>query len=177
MNGVEQTGAGRVWIVGAECVFVGKRKGFRAFAQEEKNISKWYGIYSSRQPGNHMARIVVPGGVLTSTQARTIARVAEKYAMGRLNVTTRTSIQLHWLKLGSLADVMRDLAAEGTTTKHGCGDVTPNVTACPLAESCRHRRFSVLPYAQRTAKRCTIGRQEQRGSSPNALRPLAGAYR
>lgn len=126
------------------------RKG--VMSKEEKNISKWYGIYSSRQPGNHMARIVIPGGVITSTQARSIARVAERYAMGRLNVTTRTSIQLHWLKVGSLADLMRDLAEEGSTTRHGCGDVTRNVTACPLAESCRHRRFNVLPYAQRTAK-------------------------
>ena len=125
------------------------RKG--AMSKEEKNISKWYGIYSSRQPGNHMARIVIPGGVITSTQARNIARVAEKYAMGRLNITTRTSVQLHWLKVGSLADLMRDLSEEGSTTRHGCGDVTRNVTACPLAESCRYRRFNVLPYAAATS--------------------------
>ncbi len=127
------------------------RKG--VMSKEEKNVAKWYGIYASRQPGNHMARIVIPGGVLTSTQARNIAKVSEKFAMGKLNITTRTSIQLHWLKLGSLADIMRALADEGSTTRHGCGDVTRNVTACPLAETCRYRRFNVLPFAQRTARR------------------------
>jgi len=126
------------------------RKG--AMSKEEKNIAKWYGIYSSRQTGNHMARIVVPGGVITSSQARNIARTAEKYAMGKLSITTRQSIQFHWLKVGGLANVMRMLAEEASTTRHGCGDVTRNVAACPLAETCSYRRFNVLPYAQKTSR-------------------------
>ena len=126
------------------------RKG--GMSKEEKNVAKWYGIYASRQPGNHMARIVIPGGVISSTQARNIANVAEKYAQGRLSVTTRQAIQLHWLKNGNLADMIRDLAKEANTTKHGCGDVTRTIAACPLAETCRYRRLNVLPYAQRAAK-------------------------
>lgn len=121
-------------------------------SKEEKNVAKWYGIYGSRQPGNHMARVVVPGGVITSSQARNIAKVAEDFAQGRLNITTRQSIQFHWLKVGNVANVMRDLAKEGTSTKHGCGDVTRNTAACPLATTCEYRRMNVLPYAQKTAK-------------------------
>ena len=67
-------------------------------SKEEELVAKWFGIYSSRQPGNHMARIVIPGGQLTSSQARIIARVSEQYAQGKVAVTTRQSIQLHWLK-------------------------------------------------------------------------------
>lgn len=126
------------------------RKG--VMSSEEKNVAKWYGIYASRQPGNHMARIVIPGGVITSTQARNIAKVAENHAMGRLSITTRQSIQLHWLKVGHLADMIRELAKEANTTKHGCGDVTRNIAACPLAETCEFRRINVLPWAQKAAK-------------------------
>jgi sulfite reductase beta subunit-like hemoprotein len=126
------------------------RKG--AMTAEEKNISKWYGIYTSRQAGNHMARIVVPGGVLTSSQARRICKISEKFAQGKLAITTRQCIQLHWLKTPALADMIRGLAEDSLSTFHGCGDVTRNVTACPLAETCQFKRFNVLPYVQETAR-------------------------
>ncbi len=40
------------------------RKG--SMSREEIAVAKWYGIYHSRQPGNHMARVVIPGGQITS---------------------------------------------------------------------------------------------------------------
>ncbi len=126
------------------------RKG--AMTREEKLISKWFGIYGSRQPGNHMARIVIPGGQLTSSQARMISKISEDYCQGILSVTTRQSIQLHWLKLPALPDMMRKLNEEYLTTFHGCGDVNRNVAACPLAETCNYRRVNVLPYAKEVAK-------------------------
>jgi sulfite reductase beta subunit-like hemoprotein len=127
-------------------------------SKEEELVAKWFGIYSSRQPGNHMARIVLPGGQIASSQARMIAKVAEMYAQGKLAVTTRQSIQLHWLKTPRLPEMMRALAEEGLTTFHGCGDVNRNVTACPLAEMCRYRRLNVLPYVKETARRMADSR-------------------
>ena len=126
------------------------RKG--KMSKEEALISKWYGVYQSRQQGNQMARIVVPGGRITSAQARKIAEVSDKYAEGMLSVTTRQAIQLHFLKLGALPEMMRDIATEGLTTFHGCGDVVRTITACPLAETCSYRRINVLPHAVATAK-------------------------
>ena len=123
-----------------------------AMSKAEKTIAKWYGIYSSRQPGNHMARVVTPGGVMTSAQARNIAHISEHYGQGVLNVTTRQAIQFHWLKLGNLADMLRGLADEGSTTQHGCGDVARSIPACPLAETCTYARLNVLPWAQKTQK-------------------------
>ncbi|NQU39066.1 MAG: nitrite/sulfite reductase [Lentisphaerae bacterium] len=123
-----------------------------SMSKEESMIAKWYGIYGSRQPGNLMARIVVPGGIITTAEARQIADTAAHYAQGRLNITTRQSLQYHWLKVGGLPDMLRDLAKEGVSTKHGCGDVTRNVAACPMAENCSHRRLNVRPFARRSAK-------------------------
>ncbi len=132
------------------------RKG--AMSPEEKGIAKWYGIYGSRQPGAHMARIVIPGGIMTSAQARNIARVGENYAQGRLNITTRQALQFHWLGVGKLADMLRELAEEQSSTFHGCGDVTRNVTACPFAESCPHARLNVMPDVLETAEYLTEAR-------------------
>jgi len=127
------------------------RKG--SMSREEIAVAKWYGIYHSRQPGNHMARVVIPGGQITSVQARALAHLSAKYAPQRISFTTRQTAQLHCLKLAELASFLRELRETGLTTFHGCGDVTRNVAACPWASICPHRLLDVLPYAQATAAR------------------------
>ena len=133
------------------------RKG--SMSREEGLISKWYGIYGSRGPGDHMARICNPGGKLTSVQVRAIAAMSQKYCVhGMVSFTTRQAAQLHKLQLKDLASFLRDVKAAGLTTFHGCGDVARNVTACPWASECRHRLFDVRPYAERTARHLTESR-------------------
>ena len=133
------------------------RKG--SMSREEGLISKWYGIYGSRGPGDHMARICNPGGKLTSVQVRAIAAMSEKYCVhGMVSFTTRQAAQLHKLQLKDLAPFLRDVKAAGLTTFHGCGDVARNVTACPWASECKHRVFDVRPYAEQTAKHLTESR-------------------
>ncbi len=133
------------------------RKG--SMSREEIAIAKWYGIYHSRQPGNHMARVVIPGGQITSVQARELARISKKYAPNRISFTTRQSAQLHCLRLTDLPHFLREIKAAGLTTFHGCGDVTRNVAACPWASICPHRRIDVLPYAKATAARMSECRE------------------
>src|SRR5438876_24436 len=48
-------------------------------------------------------------------------------------ITVRQNIQLHWVTLESLPDVFQTLWRTGITTLGTCGDVTRNVTGCPLA--------------------------------------------
>jgi sulfite reductase beta subunit-like hemoprotein len=127
-------------------------------SKEEGMVAKWYGVYGSRQPGNLMARIVIPGGVITASQARQIADTAENHAQGRISITTRQSLQYHWLKVIRIPDMMRELATEGVSTFHGCGDVTRNVTACSMAENCVHRRLDVRPFARESARLLTDAR-------------------
>lgn len=122
------------------------RKG--KMSKEEALVSKWYGVYQSRQAGTHMARIVVPGGKINTGQARLVAELANKYSHGLISITTRQALQFHFLELGILPDMMRELATEGLSTFHGCGDVVRTIAACPLAETCKYKRFNVLPFAQ-----------------------------
>ncbi len=130
-----------------------------SMSSEEAAVAKWYGIYRSRQPGDHMARVVIPGGQITSVQARALARLSAKYSPRRISFTTRQSAQLHCLQLKDLAGLLREIRAAGMTTFHGCGDVNRNVAACPRAAICPWRRLDVLPYAQRTAQRLAACRE------------------
>lgn len=123
-----------------------------SMSKEEGLIAKWYGVYGSRQPGNCMTRMAIPGGVITAAQARRIAETAELYGQGNINITTRTALQYHWVKVKNIPAMLRHLREEGISTLHGCGDVARNVTACQMAENCPHRVFDVRPYAVECAQ-------------------------
>src|SRR6266852_6239748 len=108
---------------------------------------RWWGIYTQgdgvgaiggkggegKATRHFMVRIRIPNGQLQAHQLRTIAGLAERYARGIADITVRQNIQLHWVTLESLPDVFQTLWRTGITTMGACGDVTRNVTGCPLA--------------------------------------------
>src|SRR5439155_731915 len=108
---------------------------------------RWWGIYSQgdgvgaiggkggegKAVRHLMVRIRIPNGVLESPQLRTIADLAEWHGGGVADITVRQNVQLHWVTLESLPEVFRALWLQGVTTMGSCGDVTRNVTGCPVA--------------------------------------------
>jgi sulfite reductase (ferredoxin) len=80
-----------------------------------------------------MVRIRVPNGLLTAQQVRTIAALSTDYGNGVADITVRQNIQLHWIGIESLPEVFERLEAVGLRTTGACGDVTRNITGCPLA--------------------------------------------
>ena len=80
-----------------------------------------------------MVRIRVPNGFATAEQLRTIADLAEAYGRGIADITVRQNFQLHWVTIEALPDIVRRLAAVGISTLGTCGDVTRNITGCPVA--------------------------------------------
>ncbi len=80
-----------------------------------------------------MVRIRIPNGLLQSHQLRTIANVTEKYARGIADLTVRQNIQLHWVTIQDLPELLDGLWRAGLTTMGSCGDDTRNITGCPLA--------------------------------------------
>jgi sulfite reductase (ferredoxin) len=80
-----------------------------------------------------MVRIRIPNGLMRSEQVRTIASLAEKYGRGVADITVRQNIQLHWVTVESLPEVLQSLWNVGLTTTGACGDVARNITGCPLA--------------------------------------------
>ena len=80
-----------------------------------------------------MVRIRIPNGLLRSEQVRVVADLAERYARGVADITVRQNVQLHWVTIESLPDVLEALWSAGLTTTGACGDVARNVTGCPVA--------------------------------------------
>jgi sulfite reductase (ferredoxin) len=80
-----------------------------------------------------MLRIRIPNGLLRSEQLRTIASLARRYARGTADLTVRQNIQLHWVTIEDLPEVLGELWRVGLNTTGACGDVTRNITGCPVA--------------------------------------------
>jgi sulfite reductase (ferredoxin) len=80
-----------------------------------------------------MVRIRIPNGLMTSEQVRATANLAEKHGRGVADITVRQNIQLHWVTIESLPEVLQSLWNVGLTTTGACGDVARNITGCPLA--------------------------------------------
>src|SRR5262249_18057197 len=75
----------------------------------------------------------ITNGLVTSRQLRLIADLTEKYARGIADITVRQNIQLHWISIEALPEVLEALWSVGLNSMGACGDVTRNITGCPLA--------------------------------------------
>jgi sulfite reductase (NADPH) hemoprotein beta-component len=106
------------------------------------------GTYGQRQDNVQMLRIKIPQGILTASQMRALAGVATRYSRGFCHVTTRQNIQYHFVQLGVVEEAMRELAAEGLTTREACGNSVRNITGCPYAGTSETEIFDVTPYAE-----------------------------
>jgi sulfite reductase (ferredoxin) len=107
------------------------------------------GIYGQRQGGtNQMVRVKAPAGAITAEQLDMFAVIAEEYSRGWGHITTRQNIQVHYVELTKVADLMRLIAQVGLTTREACGDTVRNVMACHLAGACPHEHLDVTPWAE-----------------------------
>jgi sulfite reductase (ferredoxin) len=122
---------------------------------------KWWGVYTQgdglgvtggsggegKASEYFMMRIGMPNGLLTSRQLRVIGELTKKHARNLADITTRQNIQLHWLTIDSLVEVVDALTEIGLSPKGACGDVVRNVTGCPLAGHDQHELINASPLA------------------------------
>jgi sulfite reductase (ferredoxin) len=94
-----------------------------------------------------MVRIRIPNGLLTSEQARVIADLSEEYGRGVADITTRQNIQLHWVTIENIPNLIERLQRVGLTSTGACGDVVRNVTGCPVSGIDSHEIIDASPFA------------------------------
>jgi sulfite reductase (ferredoxin) len=108
---------------------------------------RWWGVYTQgdgagvtggkdgvgRALQRFMVRIRIPNGMMSSRQLRAIAGLTRQHANGIADLTVRQNIQLHWVTIESLPEVLDGLWQVGLNTTGACGDVVRNVTGCPVA--------------------------------------------
>ena len=143
----------------------------RAFAREGRSsvvpewaatYFKWWGIYTQGDgvgatggkggeglvSDYFMMRIGIPNGIVSASQLRVIGALTRKYARNLADITVRQNIQLHWLTIESLPEIVDALDAIGLSPKGACGDVVRNVTGCPLAGVAADELIDAAPLAE-----------------------------
>ncbi|RPG35160.1 MAG: HEPN domain-containing protein [Muricauda sp. TMED12] len=106
------------------------------------------GVYGQRQQGVQMIRIKLPYGKVTSNQLLRIADVSDEYSRGRLHITTRQDIQIHYVDLERTPELWAQLEKDQVTLREACGNTVRNVTASETAGIDVDEPFDVSPYAQ-----------------------------
>ncbi|MEM6719736.1 MAG: nitrite reductase [Bacteroidota bacterium] len=110
------------------------------------------GVYGQRQHGVQMIRIKLPFGKVTSAQLHRIADVADEYSTGRLHITTRQDIQIHYVSLDRTPELWAQLEKDDVTLREACGNTVRNVTASATAGIDSDEPFDVSPYADAVFK-------------------------
>ena len=105
------------------------------------------GVYGQRQAGVQMIRIKLPYGKVLSNQLRRISDVSDKYSRGRLHITTRQDIQIHYVDLNRTPELWAELERDDVTLREACGNTVRNVTASETAGIDINEPFDVSPYA------------------------------
>ena len=105
------------------------------------------GVYGQRQMGVQMIRIKLPYGKVLSNQLRRIADVSDEYSRGRLHITTRQDIQIHYVDLDRTPELWAELEKDDVTLREACGNAVRNVTASETAGIDINEPFDVSPYA------------------------------
>ena len=112
-----------------------------------------HGAYGTRMTDDYaMVRIKIPAGEIYPGQLERIAHLSEAFSIGNAHVSTRQNIQLHWVVLEDVSEIMRGLAEVGLTSREACGNTVRNVMCSPLAGVCSEEVFDATPYAFATAR-------------------------
>jgi sulfite reductase (ferredoxin) len=105
------------------------------------------GVYGQRQEGVQMIRIKLPFGKVTSQQLHRICKVSDEYSTGRLHITTRQDIQIHYVSLDKTPELWAELEKDDVTLREACGNTVRNITASETAGIDSDEPFDVSPYA------------------------------
>lgn len=95
---------------------------------------RWFGVYRQKpNDGHFMYRVRVPGGQLSPAQLRCISELSQQFGRSLADITTRQTIQFHWLSISDFKPMFDALTNAGIYSTFACGDTPRNVVSCPLA--------------------------------------------
>ncbi|QWV92980.1 nitrite/sulfite reductase [Geomonas oryzisoli] len=148
----------------------------------DKNL-RLEGIYPQRQKEFFMQRVKLPAGIISAVQALKVAQLARRHARGVVHLTTRGSIELHWLTESDLPVVAAQLAQVGLYNRGACGGAVRGVicgslsaAGAPALEALVrkiHRHFTGNPRYEKLPKKFKIGVEADTSSKRHLIQDLA----
>jgi ferredoxin-nitrite reductase len=136
------------------------REGWRTIADDDKERLKWVGVFHRKPtPGHFMMRIRMPNGVLTSAQARVLGEITKQSGRNVVDVTTRQQIQLRWLTIEGVPEVMARLETAGLSSLQTGMDNIRGIVGCPATGLTPKELIDTAPIAA-AFQRIFLGNRE-----------------
>jgi ferredoxin-nitrite reductase len=108
------------------------REGWKTIADDDKERLKWAGVFHRRPtPGHFMMRVRMPNGIVTAAQVRLLGEITKESGRNVADVTTRQQVQLRWLGIEGVPEVIARLEAAGLTTLQTGMDNIRGIIGCP----------------------------------------------
>jgi ferredoxin-nitrite reductase len=127
-------------------------RGYEDIPEEDVVRLYWWGLaHDKPKIGTFMVRVKVAGGLVSAEQLQALARIARDYGGDQAELTTRMGIQLHWVEMAKLPEVLAAIEAAGLTTSGAEGDTVRNITGCPAAGLTEDELFDVTPVIKEVA--------------------------
>ncbi|MCO7125181.1 nitrite/sulfite reductase [Sporolactobacillus shoreicorticis] len=126
------------------------KAGFESIPKDQYMYFKYAGltVQKPQDKGLFMLRVKVPTGILSDEQAVTLAKIGHDYGRDVLDITTRQSIQFHWVPLEKLTEIFDRLKKVDLTTSEAEGDAPRNVVGNPLAGIDPNELFDTRPVVE-----------------------------
>jgi sulfite reductase (NADPH) hemoprotein beta-component len=104
------------------------------------------GLYQERH--GPMLRLAVPYGLLSAAQLRRFADIARRYDRGSGHFTTRHNLQLNWVELSAVPQILAELAQEELHAIQTSGSCIRNVTTDHFAGVAADEIADPRPWAE-----------------------------
>ncbi len=108
------------------------RLGLESIEEGDLDRLKWWGVFIRKQtPGYFMMRLRIPNGVATAGQLRAIGGLANRMGRGLVDITTRQQVQLRWIRIQDVPEILDRLLDVGLVTLQTGMDNIRNIIGCP----------------------------------------------
>jgi ferredoxin-nitrite reductase len=136
MNKIEALKAEKDGLEVTEDLVRFAREGWKTIAADDTERLKWVGVFHRKPtPGHFMMRIRMPNGIVTAAQARLLGEITLEAgrASGRpiADVTTRQQVQLRWVTIEKVPEVIARLEAAGLSSLQTGMDNIRGIVGCP----------------------------------------------
>jgi ferredoxin-nitrite reductase len=123
--------------------------GHEAIGEGDRERLKWWGTFFRKHtPGYFMMRIRIPNGITNARQLRAIAGIANQFGRGIADITTRQQMQLRWITIDHVPEILERLREAGLVTLQTGMDNIRNIVGCPVAGLTPNELFDASPVAR-----------------------------
>ena len=125
------------------------REGWKTIGEDDKERLKWVGVFMRRPtPGHAMMRIRMPNGVVSASQVRLLAQLTRESGRTIADVTTRQQLQLRWVTVERVPEIMRRLEVAGLSSLQTGMDNIRGIIGCPATGLTPGELIDTVPIAR-----------------------------